>query len=98
MHCDRCLVYLEGDRVLPRCRPCALVAAGVRPASSVRLALSRRQLSRLQRQRRREGRPPRRSSSAFSGLPPLVVAADRPTVEPDPFAWAHELDRVAAAR
>jgi hypothetical protein len=99
MFCDPCLLYLDGERALPRCQACALVAAGIRPASSVQPTRSRRELSRLRRQRRREGPPPRRSSDGFSGLPPLPVGSERPTnVAPDPFAWADDLDRLARAR
>jgi hypothetical protein len=91
--CEPCLSYLDGERALPRCNDCALVAAGIRPASSIRRAMSRRQLRRLQKARRHEGKPtPRPAFTPLAPLGPRSTAAPLEVPERDPFAWADGLD------
>ena len=88
--CEPCLVYLGGPAALPRCNGCALVAAGIRAASSVRPVSSRRHLRRLQRARRREGQPPTRAHLSTDPLGPMgPTTIDTP--ERDPFSWADDL-------
>ncbi len=91
--CEPCLFYLDGDEALPRCNNCALVAAGIRPASSIRRAVTRRHLRRLRKERRRDGRPvPRTAATALGPLRPQSAAPALDVPERDPFAWADDLD------
>ena len=90
--CDPCLLYLDGEHALPRCRHCVLVAAGIRPASSVRRAMSGRQLRRLKRDRRRDGRPAPHPAPSLGPLARKAPTVEIDAPERDPFAWADDLD------
>ena len=87
--CNECLVYAFGPSKPPYCVGCALAAAGVRSNAGRQPSLSRREIRRLEKERRKAER--QRPEPA----PPVAVdPADFPGpvgAHPD-FAWADDPD------
>jgi hypothetical protein len=85
--CNECLVYAFGPKKPPYCVPCALAASGVRSNAANRPVLSKRELRRRQKARRRE-----------SHVQPVGVGADLspqidwsiPEGTSSDFAWADQ--------
>jgi hypothetical protein len=86
--CNECLVFAFGAGKPPYCVACALAAAGVRSNAGRQPTMSRRELRRLEKERRRADRRksdepgPRVEVDPADWRPPPSGHAD------DPFAWA----------
>jgi hypothetical protein len=91
--CSECLVYAFGPSKPPYCVGCALAAAGVRSNAGRQPTLSRREIRRLEKERRREEKTraaetaPRVSPEPAEWLPPPPANA-----HDNPFAWADDPD------
>jgi hypothetical protein len=88
--CNECLVYAFGPSKPPYCVGCALAAAGVRSNAGRQPTLSRREIRRLEKERRRAQRQQPEpvpqvevNPADFAGAP----VGGRPD---DPFAWADD--------
>jgi hypothetical protein len=86
--CNECLVYAFGAGKPPYCVACALAAAGVRSNAGRARTMSRRDIRRLEKERKRAakqaGEGPRVEADPAGWLPP------RSEREDDPFAWADD--------
>ena len=95
-YCNECLVYAFGPSKPPYCVGCALAAAGVRSNAGRPPTLSRREIRRLEKERRRaqkqrgaETGPP--VGAAAPGVDPTQWLGAPDAGQPDnPFAWADD--------
>lgn len=103
--CTECLVYSFGPGKPPFCVPCALAAAGVRSNAGQTTQVPRRELRRLEKERKKAEKLARKQGApaAPAGVdvaPGVTVetvtveAAPEPTIsdEDNPFAWADAQD------
>jgi len=92
--CAECLVYSFGTNKPPFCISCALGASGVRANAGVKTNVSRREIRRLAKERKR-------AQKQQKGAPaPIEVEIDItspdadpvlvPAAEENPFAWADD--------
>ena len=90
--CNECLVYAFGATKAPFCVGCALAASGVRSNAGRPPTVSRRELRRMEKERRRAERTkaadtgPRVEVAPGEWLPPQDPRQD------DPFGWADDPD------
>ena len=98
-YCSECLVYAFGSNKPPYCISCALAASGVRSNAAQRPALSRREIRKYEKERRKALKAQATASpvdrvavepAAWTPPPATVeaVEADGEAGEDDPFAWA----------
>ncbi len=87
--CSECLVYAFGANKPPYCIECALGASGVRSNAGRRPAMSRRNIKRMEKDRKkavkaRNAAPPKVEVQAVDFSPTAATEDD------NPFAWADE--------
>jgi hypothetical protein len=83
--CNECLVYAFGPGKPPYCVGCALAAAGVRSNAGRPPTLSRREIRRLEKERRRADKQrPVAPAANPADFPDVPSGAD------NPFAWADD--------
>lgn len=58
-YCHECLVYPWGPKKPPLCHSCAIAKAGIRKHAARSRVRSRRELRRLEKERKRKGKAPR---------------------------------------
>lgn len=94
-YCSECLVYAFGSNKPPYCISCALAASGVRSNAAQRPALSRREIRKYEKERRKALKVQTASSPAdrvavepVSWSPPPIADDHHDDDEDDPFAWA----------
>lgn len=93
--CAECLVYSFGPNKPPYCISCALGASGVRANAALQTNVSRREIRRLEKERKKALKA-QRSAAPGKIEVQLDVTADDPVpvlvpdVEENPFAWADD--------
>jgi hypothetical protein len=95
--CAECLVYAFGVSKPPYCVACALAAAGVRSNAARTPTMSRREIRRLEKERKRAEREKAAKTGPRVAVEPLewpdpALAQDAPAAPEDPFAWADRPD------
>lgn len=68
--CNECLVYSFGPGKPPFCVPCALAAAGVRSNAGQSTQVPRRELRRIEKERKKAEKAARRQGGAPAPAPP----------------------------
>jgi hypothetical protein len=95
-YCSECLVYAFGSNKPPYCISCALAASGVRSNAAQRPALSRREIRKYEKERRRalkaQATPSPADRVAIEPVAWTPPPAKDDTGEEDPFAWADRPD------
>src|SRR3954452_22335003 len=88
--CSECLVYAFGATKPPYCVACALAAAGVRSNAGRQPTLSRREIRRLEKERKRDEK--RRAEEAAPRVEADVAgwAESIPGADDEAFAWAED--------
>jgi hypothetical protein len=92
--CSECLVYAFGANKPPYCISCALAASGVRSNAARRPTLSKREIKRIEKERKKADA--RGTKPTVEVAPaPVAAAAPAPVMEVDaeadnPFAWADD--------
>jgi hypothetical protein len=89
--CNECVVYAFGANKPPYCVACALAAAGVRSNAARQPTLSRREIKKLEKERKRAEKAkvddaPHVEAESADWFPAPSTRAD------DPFAWADDPD------
>ena len=104
--CSECLVYAFGANKPPYCVACALAAAGVRSTAARQPQMSRREIKRIEKERKKAEKDkltktgPRVESEVVDPSPVIIEATGpeehwpTPSAPPedDPFAWADDPD------
>ena len=89
--CNECLVYSFGPKKPPFCVACALAAAGVRANAGNRPIMSRRELRRRDKERRKARRA--EEVAAVQGGPQIDWSV--PEGSSPAFDWADQMDNDA---
>jgi hypothetical protein len=90
--CNECLVYAFGANKPPYCVACALAAAGVRSNAGRQPAMSRREIRKLEKERKRaEKRQAEEAVPRVEAEPASWQTVPADEVD-DPFAWADDPD------
>lgn len=79
--CSECLVYSFGPGKPPFCVPCALAASGVRSNAGQTTQVPRRELRRIEKERRKAEKLARKQGVA----PDAVPAAEAPPIAVEPL-------------
>jgi hypothetical protein len=95
-YCSECLVYAFGSNKPPYCISCALAASGVRSNAAQRPALSRREIRKYEKERRKALKTQATASPIDRiSVDPVewnIPVTEVDGTEEDPFAWADRPD------
>ena len=91
--CSECLVYAFGASKPPYCISCALAAAGVRSNAARRPSLSKREIRKMEKERRKAEKSQKEAPPRVEvAVSPVVQVVDDEPEEENPFAWADDPD------
>ena len=90
--CSECLVYAFGASKPPYCISCALTAAGVRSNAARRPSLSKREIRKMDKERRKAEKSAKDAPKVEVSTAPVVEIIEAPPEEENPFAWADDPD------
>lgn len=94
--CDECLVFSFGPKKPPYCIPCALGASGVRANSGRVSGAAKREVRRIEKERRKTQKHPRKTKPDQVEVEVEVVGLSADTSQPEPatadnpYAWADD--------
>jgi len=96
--CSECLVYAFGASKPPYCISCALAASGVRSNAARRPTMSKREIKKMEKERKKaEQQRVAGPTVEVAPVPVAVAPAPAPTVSVEvdveaenPFAWADD--------
>jgi hypothetical protein len=93
--CSECLVYAFGANKPPYCISCALAASGVRSNAARRPTLSKREIKRMEKERKKADARGGKPTVEVAPAPVAAVVAPEPVMDVDveadnPFAWADD--------
>ena len=91
-YCSECLVYAFGASKPPYCISCALTAAGVRSNAARRPSLSKREIRKMDKERRKAEKSQKDAPKVEVSTAPVVEIIETPPEEENPFAWADDPD------
>jgi len=92
--CAECLVYSFGPNKPPYCISCALGASGVRANAGIQTNVSRREIRRMEKERKRARKADKTGASPIEVEIDITAGDPKPVLVPDaednPFAWADD--------
>jgi hypothetical protein len=92
--CAECLVYSFGPNKPPYCISCALGAAGVRANAGVKTNVSRREIRKMAKERKKALKAQKGATAPIEVeidiTAPAPARVSVPDVEENPFAWADD--------
>jgi hypothetical protein len=91
--CSECLVYSFGRKQQPYCVSCALAAAGVRSNAARQPAMSRKELKRQAKERKKSEKARRTAKTVQSVEIDWSLPADVEPTNDDDFAWLEDAER-----
>jgi hypothetical protein len=89
--CSECLVYAFGAGKPPYCIACALAAAGVRSNAARNTTVSRREMKKLERDKKKADKH-KKADKPKVEVAPMPVVEVKADEEENPFAWADDPD------